>query len=367
MIDADILLKDACESAENKVAGNGAVRSDLDKEHKDALDIIVAESEKNKGVYTVVLTSVVYKMIHPEQDIRKHQSSIPGGYSGRTFDTKHITPFLKKCGFPAMSESGWLTRSLEQKVAYDWSYPGAVKEELKHSFLLILNDIEEKSLSPEQVLDYLLQSLVIQREKKNISLSIPRNLSIEEIVKLLDRHFHGHYKSHGAARLPVLALYAAYECLVKECKRFEDKILLPLESHTSADLQSGRVGDIEIDGSDRTPYEAVEVKFDIPVSCDIVLTAKSKIEKTKITRYYVLSTKSPVEADLERIDDIVKQLKNIHGCQLVINGIVPTLKYYLRLIENTSAFLDYYIELLSTDKAVLFEHKEMWNKLISSL
>ncbi len=73
------------------------------------------------------------------------------------------------------------------------------------------------------------------------------------------------------------------------------------------------------------------------------------------------------EADLEKIDDIVKQLKNIHGCQLVINGIIPTLKYYLRLIENTSAFLDHYIELLSTDKAVLFEHKEMWNKLISYL
>lgn len=268
-----------------------------------------------------------------------------------------------------MSESGWLTRSLEQKVAYDWNYPGAIKENLKHSFLLLLllNDIEEKSLSPEQVLDHVLQSLILQREQKRIDLAIPQNLSIEEIVSLLDNHFHGSYKSHGAARLPVLALYAAYECVANECRRYEGKTLLPLESHTSADMQSGRIGDIEVDNPDHTPYEAVEVKFDIPVSFDIVLTAKNKVEKTKVKRYYILSTKAPVESDMPEIQIIVRQLKNIHGCQLVVNGVKPTLKYYLRLLEDTSNFIDRYTRLLSSDKAILFEHKEEWNNLVSSL
>lgn len=42
------------------------------------------------------------------------------GYSGRSFDTKYITPFMK-FKFPkiAMRESGWLTRSLEQLEPYD--------------------------------------------------------------------------------------------------------------------------------------------------------------------------------------------------------------------------------------------------------
>lgn len=342
MNDAEALLKNAYDTAYTKTANSGKIDSKLDDEHSKALGTIVSESENNKGVYTVLMTSAVYKMLHPEQDVRKHQSSIPGGYSGRTFDSKYITPFLKRCGFPAMAESGWLTRSLEQKVAYDWNYPGAIKEPLKRCFLLTINDIEDGKITPGVVLDYLLQALILQRESNVINLATPQNLSISEIVSLLDRHFHSHYKSHGAARLPVLALYAAYECLIKECKRFDGKVLQPLESHTSADTRSGRIGDIDINDNDGTPFEAVEVKFDIPVSAEIVLNAKGKIEKTKVQRYYILSTKKPVEVDLDEIDRTIRQLKNIHGCQLVVNGVMPTLKYYLRLIENTAAFIDCY-------------------------
>ena len=43
--------------------------------------------------------------------------NMEGGYSGRSFDTKYITPFLKQKRFlGAMKESGWLTRSLEQNI-----------------------------------------------------------------------------------------------------------------------------------------------------------------------------------------------------------------------------------------------------------
>ena len=56
----------------------------------------------------------MYKALNPAQDIRNHQASIEGGYSGRTFDSKYITPFMKLHKFPSMAESGWLTRALEQ-------------------------------------------------------------------------------------------------------------------------------------------------------------------------------------------------------------------------------------------------------------
>ncbi len=367
MMDAESLLKNAYDAALAKNSKSCLQESSLTEDSAKSLDTIVSESERNKGVYTVVMTSVVYKIIHPEQDIRKHQSSIPGGYSGRSFDSKHITPFLKKCGFPAMAESGWLTRSLEQKVAYDKNYPGAVKEPLKHCFLSILDDIETGKADPSKILDYMLLSLIRQREKKSISLSLPQNLSITEIVALLDKHFHYTYRSHGAARLPVLAVYAAYMCLIDECRRFKDKMLLPLESHTSADARSGRMGDIDVNNSDNTPFEAVEIKFDIPISYEIVLTAKCKIERSKVSRYYILSTKKTAESDIGEIDKIIRQLKNIHGCQLVVNGVIPSLKYYLRIIDNTSAFVENYVTLLSKDKAVLYEHKEVWNDLVSSL
>lgn len=43
-----------------------------------------------------------------------------------------------------MAESGWLTRSLEQKVAYDNNYTGATAlKGVKGGFSFIINIIEE--------------------------------------------------------------------------------------------------------------------------------------------------------------------------------------------------------------------------------
>ena len=367
-MEAQDLLKELYGNAMSKASGAKAITTNLGKEICDKLDIVLAFSEQNKAVCTVLMTSLVYKLMHPEQDIRKHQSSIEGGYSGRTFDANHITPFLKECEFPAMAESGWLTRSLEQKVPYDEHYTGAIKEPLKSSFIGILHSVQVDGLSPREAIDYILQGLIIQRDAKRISLAQPQNLSIEEIIALLDAHFHHKYKSHGASRLPVLALYAVYQSLTAELKRFEDKVLLPIENHTSADTQSGRMGDIDVvDVQDGTPFEAVEVKFDVPVSYNIVQTAKTKIERSKISRYYILSTKGLVETERDRIVQTVKQLKNIHGCQLIVNGIKPSLSYYLRLLDNTKSFIGHYTTLLSTDKSIMFEHKQAWNNLVSNL
>jgi DNA (cytosine-5)-methyltransferase 1 len=79
------------------------------------LRMILENAETQKGVLGVTLTSIVYKIFRPQQDIRYHQDQMQNGYSGRSFDTKIVTPFLQKT-FPhyAMAESAWLTRSLEQ-------------------------------------------------------------------------------------------------------------------------------------------------------------------------------------------------------------------------------------------------------------
>jgi DNA (cytosine-5)-methyltransferase 1 len=49
----------------------------------------------------------------PKQDIRRHMRQIPNGFSGRTIDTKYITPTLSELGYLFNDgESGWLTRSI---------------------------------------------------------------------------------------------------------------------------------------------------------------------------------------------------------------------------------------------------------------
>ncbi len=317
---------------------------------------------------TVFITCIVYKIFHPYQDIRKHQDGIDGGYSGRTFDTKNITPFLKQHKFPAMAESGWLTRSLEQKVPYDKNYTGAIKpDSLKAAFLTLLDNIQNEA-DPQKYLSYLFQGLIIKRNQHKIDLTKPSSLSINTILSVLDQHFNSSYKAEGASRLPVLALYAIYECLINETKRFENKELLPMESHTSSDRRSGRIGDIEILGENKRPFEAVEVKHGISLSLQLVLDAYSKFQTTPVNRYYILSTAPPPDSEeMDKILEEIQRIKNVHGCQLIVNGIMPSIKYYLRLLENTSEFILYYVDLLEKDAALKFEHKENWNKIIGDL
>ena len=92
----------------------------------DFLKNITNNIDRNKGVYTVLITLMVYKLLHPEQDVRYFQNKMKGGFSGRTIDAKFITPTLKELGLPSMAESGWLTRSLEQPYPYTLKYEGEI-------------------------------------------------------------------------------------------------------------------------------------------------------------------------------------------------------------------------------------------------
>ena len=349
------------------VGSKDTITSDLNSDEQDLLNKILYYSEQAKAVLTVLVTSIVYKILHNEQDIRKHQVSIEGGYSGRTFDTKFITPFMKSCKFPAMSDSGWLTRALEQKVPYDINYSGAISpKELKPIFLKLLENIENGA-NCKKYLNFILQGLIIKRNNQNIDLAKPTTLSIHLILELLDKHFNSSYKAEGASRLPVIAIYAAYQCLISEAKRFENKTLLSIESHTSSDKSSGRIGDIDILDEKNREFEAVEVKHGIQITLQIVKDAYTKFQTTPVSRYYILSTASPEKEELSKIEAEIQRIKNIHGCQLIVNGIMPTLKYYLRLLNDTYEFIENYVNLLEDDKALKFEHKERWNKLISDL
>ena len=333
---------------------------------KSYLDEMLKHSESAKGVLTVVLTSLVYKIFNKNQDIRYHQANMEGGYSGRRFDTVNITPFLKQSNFPAMAESGWLTRSLEQNLPYNKQYPGKITPiPLKNAFLNII-DIIQKDSENEEMLNYILQYLILQRNASIIQLARPTNLSIKDVILKLEKHFSFNYSSSGVARLPVLAIQAIYDCLINELNRYNDKILLPLEEHTSADIRSGRIGDIEVVNHNNTPFEALEIKYGIEITKQLVSDVYSKFSSTQVDRYYILSTSGIKEAEKEEIIIEIQRIKNLHGCQVIVNGILQTLEYYLRLLTNTKDFINHYVELLEKDNSIKFEHKEKWNNIINN-
>ena len=354
--------------AMTSVGSNDSIVTDISQAEQDLLNTVLQYSEQAKACLAVIFTSLTYKYFNPKQDIRNHQASIANGYAGRPYDEKYITPFLKSQRFPYMqSGSGWLTRSFEQKVPFNNSYSGAISpKKLKIVFLSIIDNIENGA-DCEKYTNYLLQGLIIQRNKQSIDLAKPTNLAINAILDLLYSHFNGQYKAEGASRLPVLAIYAAYQCLIHEAKRFKGKELLPMESHTSSDKSSGRIGDIDILDEKKREFEAVEVKHGIQIDLGIVQDAYAKFQTTPVTRYYILSTAYPEKEEMEKINSEIQKIKNVHGCQLIVNGIMPTLKYYLRLLDDTFEFVNNYVNLLETDNALKFEHKERWNKLISDM
>ena len=350
------------------IGSKETITSQLDNNEKELLEIVLKYSEQAKACLAVVMTSLTYKYFNPNQDIRKHQASITDGYAGRTYDQKNITPFLKAQKFPAMqSGSGWLTRSFEQKMPFNKNFTGAISpKELKVVFLDLLDNIQNGA-NCEDYLNYLIQGLIIQRNKQAIDLAKPTTLPISSILNLLEKHFSSSYKAEGASRLPVLAIYAAYQCLINETKRFDNKKLLELENHTSSDKSSGRIGDIDIIDEKSREFESVEVKYGIPITLQIVQDAYTKFQTTPVDRYYILSTANPSKEEWVKIEAEVQSIKNVHGCQVIVNGIMPTLKYYLRLLTNTFEFIDNYVNLLEEDTSLKFEHKVKWNQLISEM
>ena len=164
----------------------------LQQEDLDRIDRIMARVEAGKsiGILSVLITLLVKKVMKPDQDVRFHQANMPDGFSGRSLDTKHVTPFLRKNGFPYMvAGSGWLTRSLEQAVPYTLDYPGQIKPStIKDDFLRLVDQIEKKSEFSRGCLEEIFRQLVSLREKsQNIALSRPKNKSIDSIVLLIEK------------------------------------------------------------------------------------------------------------------------------------------------------------------------------------
>ena len=358
----DRIYEDALAKADEA----GFVPDGLDNDLVGAIDAIALRSESNKGIVTVLTTLLTHKLVDPLQDIRYHQAGMDGGFAGRGIDQSHVTPFMKGVSFPAMAESGWLTRSLEQPAPYTLDYGGKITPvAVKTAFLGIIDRVQVHGVSAESVLLYFFICLVRRRESMNVELAKPHSLSISAIVALLEKHFTAQYSGSGASRLPTLALYAAYECMMSEVFRYKGKYLCSLESHTSADKQSGRIGDIDVNYEGGGAFEGVEIKHGIVITRQLVADAYEKFKIYNTDRYYLLTTADMDSADWTGISGEISRIAGIHGCQVIVNGVYATLRYYLRLLDDPAEFVDKYVDLLKADETIKFQHRTAWNDAVS--
>ena len=379
-------VRSILENAYHLAESRDNTHPELSESQQKWVETIVENAESQKAVLTVLVTSLTKKIETPTQDVRYHKRELPNGYSGRSFDTSYVTPFIaeKFQRFAMKSGSGWLTRSLEQSHAFTFDFPGKIRNErMKNAFLEIINDIEENQIEPGRYLHAIFVSLINLMERSKVNLGLlerahadtdetPQtdSVTIEKIVNLLKYHFTFNYRTVGASRLPVLAIYSAYEMLML-IERYKGKTLSPLKSHTTSDTKSSGIGDIEVLDANGEFFEAVEIKHNIQISSTLVRDAYQKFAETSICRYYFLTTAEPNVDNVDAVDSLVHQIRTRHGCEVIVNGILPSLKYYLRLLSNPRLFLNCYSRNLQLDFEQSTDIKEIhlrfWKELLDSL
>ena len=304
-------------------------------------------------------------------DVRYHQCQIqgltdrPAGFNFRGISESVVYHWMESHEFHG-AKSGWQTRTFERPKPYLLNYDeniGAIKQ----SFLAAYDQIETHGQSAQAALAFLLFRRIELREKSRITLAIPKIHDIMQIMGLFRKHFFYKFKdSKGGSRLPVIALHSVYTVLLPELGRYRGMFLKPLELHSAADLRTGAVGDIEVVREDGSIFEAVEVKHMIPISKELVDVAKQKIRGSMVDRYYILTT----HPHQELAGDVVSEIENVKrllGCQMIVNGVLPSMQYYLRLLSNPGDVLRTYVKELEADSAIGFEHRDVWNKIATGL
>jgi DNA (cytosine-5)-methyltransferase 1 len=210
-----------------------------------------------------------------------------------------------------------------------------------------------------------LAGLIRERNRGKVALVTPKDLVIDDVVELLRRHFSFGYRKN-APRLPQIAIYALYSCVCASMDRYKDLQLMPLERMKTANRKTGTVGDVDINRG-KQPIEAVEVKFGVPITREHVAEAVQKIQHASVERYLVLSTAGVQDGEHEPIRSIQADFKRKNGCEIIVNGVLDTVRYYLRLLRSTTDFTFEYTRLVASDPDLDYEHRLAWNEVCAEL
>jgi len=367
--DAIRKLDEALVVAETAFAEGKQPDFKLSTRMQEALVVLNDRAQAASAAFTNVVTCMAIKAARPDVDIRFHQTQIqrntdrPAGVNFRGISEEAIYPWLTRQRFDG-AKSGWQTRTLERPKPYTMNYDENIAH-VKSEFLAVFDELEEHQQSAMDALVFLLHKQVIRREEVRITLSIPKTQEIALIAEMFRRHFFQSYKgSRGASRLPVLALHAIYSVMVPELKRYVGRTVKPLNEHSAADSQTGSLGDIEVsnDGNNEI-FEAVEVKHGLPITEAIAADVQEKVMDKNVERYYILTTSAQCEPDIGA-KKIIENIRNVYGCQVIANGVLPTIKYYLRLLNDPSTVFPLYVKLLGNDKGIAHEHRTAWNQVV---
>lgn len=348
----------------------------LDTDTRELIETFSSKINEVKTAFTNIVTCLVVNACDSSVDPRYHRPTRdgmeepPSGktyFSGRSISESVIYRWLSSKGF-RHAKSGWQTRTFERPRPYTLDYPENIGK-IKDQFLRLLHLVAEGKVPSENVLLYFFYLEIKEKERKRetISTLAKTRVSNDTLIQDIISAFEVHFSLPRSSRLPVLAIYATYQTVFNDIKKYENHTLLPLGEHSASDIRTNAVGDIEIADIEGDVVEAIEVKHLIEIDDVIALKAQEKVSRSRVDRYYILTTHRNCSVVSSDVNKIIKQIHNKHHCELIVNGVVPTMKYYLRLATRPQDILINYSKLLENDSQVYREHIDAWTKIIESL
>ena len=304
-----------------------------------------------------------------------HRVDFEGGYSARTLDTNVVAPFFKQHFQKyANKESAFLTLATREKIKWDFVDGQNLKirnNSVKQAFLTLIDEIQNQNKANQCLISIFKELTNLSKNEKLIfdtAISETNFIDVLNINKVLEM-LTTHFSEKLSSRLPVIAIYTIYQELFKNVKRYDGKVLRPLNVHTSSDKHG--YGDIEIWNKDNTPFEMVEIKHKIPIDRNLIFDIVKKTQNTEVNRYYILTTYSDSFISKEEevfINQFILRIKQDTDMEVIANGIVTSLKYYLRFIDDYKSFIKSYTNNLIKDAQNSTEIKDFhiiaWNKIL---
>ena len=326
----------------------------------------VCRNVQNRAGARLLLAALLAKLHNPAIDIRKPYTEIgdSDAYSGRTYDEAFISAFINLHNLPCNPTTAFLTPALRNRnisLTPDVNLVGRPRS-LYQAVLRLLDAVHTGEISPADLLSETVRWLLVVRNERRQRItsllaslrtsddSVP--LSSEAIVSLIQQHLN----SRRSSRLPVLVVAAAYKCASDRLQ----ETALPLESHTSADEQTGALGDVQIaligDDAVATAYEMKTRR----VTREDIDRALQKIASVgvAIDNYLFITT--------DVIDDRVQEYaRSIYdrtgGIEMAVLDCIGFLHHFLHLFHRLRAdYLEAYQELVldEPDSAVSQPLKE---------
>jgi DNA (cytosine-5)-methyltransferase 1 len=315
----------------------------------------------------VALTLFAYKTVEPGQDIRSHMTEHPEGFNARSIDNAATVPFLTSRSLHKSAESHWMTRVFANVGPFREGME--IKTIPKAAGPLLAGTVEaieaRNAEAAKAGVLTLLVGMIEERNKDRVLLARPKLLAIDQIVGLLDSHLSRKY-GRSAPRLPQLAIYAIYQCLLPAVGRYQGCELASLLPMKAADRKAKTVGDVVVLQSG-LPFEGVEVKHGTPINTSHMAEAIAKLETAEARRYLILSTAGVFSGDGDELKDLAAKFRKSNGCEIIIDGVLETIRYYLRLLDDPVEFINRYASLVEEDKDLDYEHRVAWNDLCEAL